>query len=77
MQILPFGFSGSLTHLKRLKIKCDKQIPCQSCQVCHQPVSYIEGPTLSVCNSEEVVQLYVQMVCKFPNAYLILLIFAR
>lgn len=33
-----------------------------------------QGPTHSVFNSEEVVQLFVQMVCKLPNAYLILLI---
>jgi hypothetical protein len=33
------------------------------------------GPTHSVYNSEEVVQLCVQMVCKLSNAYLIVLIF--
>ena len=37
-------------------------------------VSIYWRPTLSVCNSEEVVQLCVQMVRELPNALLVLLI---
>jgi hypothetical protein len=36
-------------------------------------INYLEGQPIA-CNSEEVVQLCVQMVCKLPNAYFILLI---
>jgi hypothetical protein len=50
-------------HLLRLKIKCDKQIPCQSCQVrpfCATVGGHISSSSLS---SDVDVQHCVQMVC--------------
>ena len=52
--------------LKRLKIKCDKQIPCQSCQVCPGRINYIEGQPISCAIAKGLFSSVSKWYVNFP-----------